>query len=386
MNIREFFRKSQFPVLLALGTYPLGACAAAYIAPQLLDYVCLYPLVYTVLSIVALVLPAKPRFALSIFGAALMVVPSVMYLQEATYGTTTVIALLYSGLLFWSLQIPGWEPERELGAGWIGGGLAINLVGCFLAFFEEPIAPATNGIRLTLLLFVFFAMLSLNRGSLNLASAGSRGFTAAMQRKNLLLTVGMFAIALLIAFIPSLFGLIEIFLRWIGWLIGWLRSILASNTPGETTAETTEATTMSTLGESWMDVVLEDKNLHSNYAKDSAIMTAIVVIILIPAAFVVLYKVGNLLIKGMRRLVEWIDHTANLQAVDFVDEITDTRDEIMTASPKNERKTKHRILKLGKMTPAERIRYRYRRLREKHPEWKNLCYLFCRGLLKSCKV
>lgn len=371
MSIREFLRKSQFPVLLALGTYPLAACVAAFVAPQLLGVVWLFPLIYAALGILTLLLPAKPRLALGVSGALLLLLPCGLYLQGMVRNVALVIAAMYSALLFWSLQLPAWEPRRELGAGWIGSCFAIDLVGYFIASFEDRLAPAALGIKLTLFAFVFLAMLSLNRGSLNLASGESRGFTASMRRKNLLLTAGMFGVALLIALIPSLFNLVVAIFDWIARLIAWLRDMLASLMPAETTVETTtEVTAAATSGEAWMDVVLEDKNFFRNNETTSAMMTAIVLVVLIPAVVFALYRIGKLLVKGVRRLVELIDRAANAQAEDFVDEITDTREDTARNVRKDEKQSHRFAPALGKMTPAERIRYRYRRLLGKHPEWK----------------
>lgn len=372
MSIREFFRKSQFPVLLALGTYPLAACVAAFVAPELLELAWLFPLAYAVMGILTLLLPAKPRLVLGVFGALLLMLPCGLYLQGMVRNVALVIAAMYGALLFWSLQLPAWEPRRELGAGWIGCCFAIDLVGYFLACFEDRVAPVALEIKLTLFAFVLFAMLSMNRGSLNLASGESRGFTAVMRRKNLLLTAGMFGIALLIALIPSLFNLVVAIFNWIVRLIAWLRDMLASLVPAENTVETTtEATSVATSAEAWMDAVLEEKDFFRNNETTSIMMTAIVLAVLIPAAVFALYRIGKLLVKGVRRLVELIDRAANAQAEDFVDEITDTREDTARHVSKDRKRPRLSVSALGKMTPAERIRYRYRRLLGKHPEWKD---------------
>ena len=263
MSMREFVRKCQFPMLLAWGTYPLAACIAAFAAPALLSYMWLFPVYYWALGTVMLLLPSKPRLLLSGVGAVLMLLPGMLWLKSAEQAAVLVAALIYCVLLFWSVQLPGWEPGREIGAGWIGVCIGITFVGYFIASFEERMTPAAAGIRLSLYVFMFFAMLSMNRGSLNLAAGESRGFTAVMRRKNLLLTVGMFGIALAAALIPSLFGLVKMIVGWIGWLIAWLRELFAAMVPLETTVETTTGATTMPLpsGEAWMDVVLEGKDL-----------------------------------------------------------------------------------------------------------------------------
>lgn len=371
--MREFFRKSQILMILAFGTYPLAACVAAFVLPRLVGYVWLLPLCYVALGMLMLGLPAKLRVVVGICGAAAMILPCFLYFRSAELSAAVVIALIYSGLLLWNLQLPGWEQSRELGAGWMGSCIAIMMVGYFIACFEDRAAPAALGIKLSLFAFAFLAMLSMNRGSLNLASGEGRGFTAAMRRKNLLLTVGMFGIALLIALVPSLFGLVKRICLWILWAIGWLRDLLAQMMPAETTvATTTEVTTVApSTYEDWMGVVLEEKDFFRNNQTTNIMMTAIVLIVIVPFAAATIYKLSKLLVKGVRRLVELIDHAANIQTEDFVDEITDTRDDVSQVVGEEKEKLHRVIPALGKMNPNERIRYRYRRLLAKHPEWED---------------
>ncbi len=371
MNIREFFRKSQFPILIGLGTYPVAACAAAYFALDLLSLAWIFPVVYAALAILALLLPTKPRWILGVFGVVLLVAPCVLYLPITVMGTALVIAVMYSVLLFWSLQFSAWEPSRELGAGSIGIGLAINLVSYVLTFFEPGLAPAALQIKAALFFFVLLAMLSMNRGSLNLASGESRGFTAVMRRKNLFLTMGMFGIALLFALIPSLSKLVAAIFAWITQLIAWLRNMLASMVPEETTVETTVAVTIApTVAEGWMDAVLDGKEVYRHSESVNVMMTAIVLVVMIPVSLAVLYGISKLLVHGVRRLAALISRAANAQTEDFVDEITDTRENARYARS-SEKRPHRRVQVLGKMPPAERIRYHYRRLLSKHPQWQD---------------
>ena len=371
MNIKEFLRKSQIPMMLGFGTYPLAVCVIAWVEPALLSYVWLFPLSYAVLGILSLLLPPKLRLVFGILGALLFFAPGVLYFQSALRGTMLLLAAMYAGMLLWGLQLPAWEPQKEPGAGWIGSCFAIVCVCYFIACFEDRVSPAAGSIRFALFAFIFFAMLSMNRGSLNLAMGESHGFTAAMRRRNLLLTAGMFGIALLIAVIPSLFNLVKGLYEWILWLIGWLRDMLAAMLPEETTvATTTETTIPPSTFENWQEVVLEDKNFRGNDETVNFMMTAIVLVVMIPFLTMVVIKLTKLLIKGVRRLAELIDHAANAHAEDYIDEITDTRDEDVQKAAPEEKKTKRLKVVLGKLTPQERIRYRYRRLQSKHPEWK----------------
>lgn len=361
MNIPEFMRKSQFPLLLALGTYPLVAAVLAYFAPALLPYAWVMPAVYAVLAIIMLALPGKPRVLLSICGALLMVLPCALFLTDLVRNITLTIAAVYAGMLFWSLFMPGWDHRTELPGGWLNFCLFSGLIGCLFAAFDVQLAPFAWGIRLSFLGFALLAMLSLNRGSLNLAMGESRGFTVSMRRKNLLLTVGMFAIALIIALIPALGELVKQCIIWILWLILTLQNQGAE----EPTAETTlpPATT-----EDWRSAVLEGIEMRQTSGQTLAMMTALVLVVMIPGVIFTLYRLGKLLIKGLRQLVELLDKAAQVQQADFYDEITDTREDAQRTAGR--KKTRSSLMRPRSLTPTERIRYRYRRLLAKHPEWK----------------
>ena len=369
MNIREFIRKSQFPILLALGTYPMVAVLLMFIAPELLHYGWLFPGAYAALSIVMLVLPGKPRILLCVCGALLLTLPCGLLLQGKGRDVTLLIGVLYAALLFWSLYLPGWESQTELSAGWLCSCFAIGLIGCFFAWFDPHFKPAAWGIRFSFLGFVLLAMLSMNRGSLNLAVGDTRSFTAPMRRKNLLLTVGMFGIALALAAIPWLYDLLETGFGWIVRLITILQNMLTQ--PEETTEQTLMETTMiPTSAENWRDVLLEGMQTQRASEQTLAIMTAVVLVVVIPALSFALYRLGKWLVKKLHRLIVLVEQAANTQQADFVDEITDTREDTRRERVRD-KKRRNPMPWLRNMTPAERIRYRYRRLLTKHPEWKD---------------
>lgn len=366
MNTREFIRKSQFPVLLALGTYPLVATLLMFIAPELLRYGWLFPGVYAAVSIIMLLLPGKLRIPMCLCGGLLLMLICKMFAQEHI---VLLISALYAAMLLWSLRLPGWEPQKELSTGWMCACFVIGLVGCFFAWLEVDFAPAAWGIRFSFLGFVLLAMLSRNRSSLNLAVGDTRSFTAPMRRKNLLLTVGMFGIALAVAVIPSLFDLVTACLRWIVRLVTMLQNMLEK--PVETTQQTLEQSTTEVLStaENWQDVLLEGVEIHRTSEQTLAIMTAIALVVTIPVLSIALFRLGKWLVKCVNHLIILFEQAANAQQADYIDEITDTREDARHARSIRKKQRKP-MTWLRNMTPAERIRYRYRRLLTQHPEWK----------------
>lgn len=368
MSISEFFRKLQFLVLLALGTYPVTACIIVFIAPELLGYMWLFPVVYGVLGLLSFALPGKLRLTLGILGTVLFVVPCALFLESNARNMMITFALGYGALLIWSVRIPGWDVTQEIPVGWLGGCFTVLLFGCLLSFYEPRLAPVAQGIRISFFVFVFLAMLSLNRGSLSLAAGGRRGFSTAMRHKNVLLTVGMFTIAMAVALIPSLFNLIKLIFDWIGQLIAKVAELFPEETlPTATTVETTEAFS---TGEG-LDVLYEGLVTHRTSQTTYFMMAVIALGFMIPVGGYALYKLGQAVCRGLYRLVTNVVSAANTHAEDFQDEITDTRDDAESEHYRDKTEKQTRFAPMpGKMTPTEQIRYRYRRLSAKHPEWK----------------
>ena len=365
--IKEFFRKAQFLVLMALGTYPICACVLVFVAPELLPYLWLLPLCYGVLGMLSFALPGKLRLPLGILGAVLFLVPCVLWLEGNARNMMLTFSFGYGALLLWSVRIPGWEPDQEIPAGWLGGGLAILLFGCLLSFYEPRLDSVAAGIRVSLFVFVFLAMLSLNRSSLILAAGGRRGFSTAMRHKNVLLTVGMFAIAVAVALIPSVFQLIQQLVHWIGQAFLWLQQQL----PEETIAETTTiATTVESSTGEGMEVLFEGLETHRTSQATYFMMAVIALAFIVPVGCYSLYKLFTAIYALIKRVVADIAVNATTQTEEFQDEITDTRDDAESEHYRGDREKKVPGPNLGKMTPADQIRYRYRRLSAKHPEWK----------------
>lgn len=368
MSFKEFLRKSQFILMLALGIYPVGACIIIFIAPELLDYMWLLPAFYGAVCLLSFAVPAKLRLWLGILGAVTMVLPCMQLANVNARNIMLALAAAHGALLLWSMGIPGWENTRELSLSWLGGCLAALLTGYLLASYEPRLASVTTGLRISVFVFVFFAMLSLNRGSLSLASGGQRGFSAPMRRKNVLLTVGMFSIAFCVALIPSLMNLVTRLFELLGSLIQKIAELFPEELVAETQA-TTETTEAAATGEG-MGVLTENMPSKRTSPMVYIIMAVVSVGFIVPVAIAAIYKLGKALWRGVHNLVDNIVSAAGTQTEEFHDEITDTRSDGESEYHRQKEK-KQRGIALGKMTPAEQIRYRYRRLRVKHPEWKD---------------
>ena len=370
MNGKEFLRKLQFVVMIALGSYPVTVAAALFFMPGLLPYSWIYPLCFGLIGIAAMAVPGIPRLILTILGMLAFTAPSFVFFSGTTISFVLVVGAAFSILLLCTLRIGGWEAGKELPAGWLACIFVFLLIGCFLSFVEPKVAHTALPMRLSLFVFLFFAMLSLNRGSLFLAAGGKRSFSPAMIGKNILLTVSLFGIALAVALLPSLWELIKQLFGWLGQLITWLKELFASLIPEETyeTGATTFATEVATTGEG-LGVITEKIPRREASAAEQIMMTSIVLAVVIPAAIFGIYKLSRLLIKGIRKLISMVDAAAHAQTEDYEDEITDTRQDGQSETRRGKREKKERIPERD-LAPGDWIRYRYRQLSKKHPEWQ----------------
>ena len=370
MNGKEFFRKTQFILLIALGCYPATIMAALFTEPALLPYSWIYPLVYGVTGIGGIMLPGKPRLFWGITGCLLLTVPNFVFLQGAHCAFGLLIGIIFCALLLCTMRIGAWEAGKELPAGWLAVLLALLLIGCFLSFVEESVAYTALPLRICLFVFLFLAMRSLNRSSLFLAAGGKRSFSPAMVQKNTLMTVVLFFVALGIALLPSAWELIKWLFGLLGQLFAWLKALFANLISEETIAEvTTMATTEIENTAEGLGVITETIPRREPSAVGQVMMTTLVFLVLIPATIVGVYSVTRLLIKGVRRLVDMVDTALAAHADDYEDEITDTRQGGQAETRREAKEKKSRVSE-SSMTPKERIRYRYRKLSAKHPEWQ----------------
>lgn len=370
MNGKEFFRKSQFILLIALGCYPAAIMAALFTEPALLPYSWIYPLVYGITGIGAMMLPGKPRLFWGIAGCLLLTVPCFVFLEGALCAFGLLIGIIFCSLLLCSMRMGSWEAGKELPAGWLAVLLTLLLIGCFLSFVEERLTHTAIPLRICLFIFIFFAMRSLNRGSLFLAAGGKRSFSPAMVQKNTLMTVALFFAALGIALLPSAWELIKWLFALLGQLLAWMKSLFVNLVPEETLLETTSLATTEVVNTAeGLEVLTETIPRREPSAVGQAMMTTLVFVVLIPACIIGIYNVIRLLIKGVRRLIDAVDAAVNAHTDDYEDEITDTRQDGQSETRKESKEKKPRVIE-SSMTPKEQIRYRYRKLSQKHPEWQ----------------
>lgn len=231
----------------------------------------------------------------------------------------------------------------------------------------DGLAAGVNSMHILTILFAAYMlllMLALNRISLDNASLGRHPVTRTMRVINVALTTAFLALALLLSFVPVL-------ARWLhhGWLLlreGIRRAglFLLNLLPQETGSAFGAPQAMMEMGmqaqeqpqPGMLSIVLE------------YVALALTAAALIAGTAVLLRKLFGALVRLVRYLAQRLKLYVSAATEDYIDEITDTREEGV------QRESRMFLIRRRKaraegMTPGERIRVRYARLMDRKPQW-----------------
>ena len=114
MNFGEFGRKCQLPVMLAAGAVPIPLLICANKSPEYVGLRIRLLLSYVLRTEVLILIRGKLRLVLGIIGAAALAVLGTRELPIREEAVLLMMPLLAVGLLLGSLQIGGWEKDREI--------------------------------------------------------------------------------------------------------------------------------------------------------------------------------------------------------------------------------------------------------------------------------
>ena len=368
LSMKAFFQKCQLPLLLVFATAPVCLFLYGYSAPELLHLCWIAPAAYVVLTTLSFLIPGKMRLFYGIIATAVLAAVGLLPLAAAILHpmlpfakfVLLIVPVFYCILLLWSLPMASWSSDEKLPEFCYWGGLLFHLIFQFVKFLVVTLVSdsleATNGMALVCFFaFAGLAMISLTRGNLTSAANG-RNAPASMKRKNLILTLIFFAVALLISLMPTIIKAIQ---RIIDWLLELLRQALSNiDDHGEISSVAPMQPTM-------------DGEMMASTAEPTLLSDILNILFLVLGTAVMLvaaYYGIRALVKVLRKLIRRFlsgmsDYATNISE-DYIDEITDTR----TIMPKRKKKRVSAADERS-MTPAQRIRYRYQRLLYKHPNW-----------------
>lgn len=369
MNIREQFRKTQLLLIIACGTFPVLMILLERFAPELLGAGWLYSSCYLLLSVLGIQIKGKFRLICGIAMSLCFLTVSFLAAPEGGAVGACAAAVLCSGLLLWSLQMGGWSRKQEVAVLWIAAGVLCQLVGQIAVHVDRveggrELAVYSGQIMLSLFGFALLTMLSMNRNGLNVASGKRQNVPAVMQRKNALLTIAMFTLALLAALLPSVMsGMSEVLKQGILWLIRLIERLLPEVPPAKLDDGIGSSEGPGQVGAG------VDGGLTLNPIVEKIALFVGSVLSLLMLLFL-LYQIFKFLRCGLQKLVAGLEKFSASVGEDYIDEVTDTREDL-TAEKLEKRGAAHRLafLEPRNLPPDERIRFRYRRLLRRHPEW-----------------
>lgn len=364
LNTKDFLRKMQHPLVLALACFPLVLFLTGQHAPGTLHLVWVLPAAYVLLSWVCLLLPGKMRLPGGVLSiAAMLGVTAYAWPVEALPAMFVPMAV-YTVLMLITLPMAGWEQSRELGLEWHVIGTAAHLLVQLLINGAQKLGNTAYDACEPLLVVSFLALavllvLALNRQSLNSASQARQKIPLPMRRMNRVLVLFVLVIGVLIALISAIgqaltwvWDLLVRFLLAIGTFLSAIMPGQGSGSGGDGgDSEPLEAVTAS---EPSALALLMEK-----------VMTALTIVIIVVGAFFLLRALLKRLKKLLRYLWERLGRYSAAVSEDYEDEVTSTREDdaeresllgrLRRFAPEDERG----------LDATQRVRVRYRSLKRR---------------------
>ena len=369
---KDLGRKWQFPVTLAaIALPPTMMCCQGSIdvnngcIPQALLLIG----IYLVLAMGLMVVRGKLRLPFGMGGAALLAVLAYALLPWREVPLSPIPAALLIGLLLWGLRMGGWQSDEELHIGFHIVGIA-----CYLAYYallntsvREDTGPQNQLLLAGFLVMMLMSLLAMNRYSVS--SAASRGKAPQMlRRRNTLLTIGLMAVVTLISAIPVLsrwaYAAWDWFLIQFMRIAAWVISLFPS------TGTTGSSTGMGSMDLGGLAAEEEPSLLAVILEKVTLVLAGLLLIVL---SFFVLRVLYRKLKRLIHTLMELLARYAAASTEDYVDEIESTREDEEHERTVSRRSQVRRLRRVNeaKLTPNERIRYRYLMLLLHHPDWSD---------------
>lgn len=371
MGKQELWRKLQLLLVIACGTYPAVMVLLNIFAPELFLWGWVFSAVYVILSFAAIQVKGSIRMTVGVLTA--IAAAAAAFLLSPGYLRLGVLAasVLCAGLLVWSLKMGGWSKKEEIPIFWIAVSIVCHIVGQLLIRADsvsggEVLTRHSGAFLIALYGFSLLTMLSMNRKSLTAASGKRQSVPESMRSRNSLLTAGLFLLAVLASLLPSAFaGLSELVGKAIAWLVDVIIRLIP-DAPNESEFAKDPAATMPMEG---MGQGGDEAVVLSPFMEKFA--TFVGALLALAFAVFLLYRIYRILREKLQELVKNLNQFASNVSEDYVDEVTDTREDC-TAEKLERRRRGPRLTAREErsLPPAERIRYRYRRILVKHPEWE----------------
>lgn len=363
---QDFMRKMQIPVMLAAGLVPVVILLYARFAVEFIMLSWIPAGVYVALALAGLFVPGKWRVAYGV-GSALALLGIGVALQAVTGSIFLFLGCaLFAVPAFWSVQIGRWAWHEELSLPVMISGFGIHIVAQFLMNSLKKsgagdVVSADYSLLAAFWIYMFMAILRMNRDSLFFASHGTRRAAPSMRRQN-----GVFSVllAVLAAALSAAAPVIS-FARQI--LLFLLRLLSGSGGPEETDSAGNISASEPIISTEISEEVPAPGETSLFIDKLLLILTYVICAAALFLAVVLLVRV-LILLAG--KLIKWLSRFTSSVSEDYVDEVMDLREDPARRESVFSR-LRRRLpgFEERDASAREQIRIRYRRLQERHPQW-----------------
>lgn len=362
---------SRLPMSLMIpcALLPVPLILISKYAPYLLPLAWLWPATYALTDMLCSAVRGKWRLLSGLAQLVIFAVMAILMFPQVEDTRPYLIPIMYGIVAL--AELPRNKDHRALQVRLISysiAGIAVHIIAQILLYTssvsgESVLEPAKPWLLISFFLFIFSGALQLNRANLSLISQGRLFAGAVMKRKNILLTLLFLGIALAAACLPGVVTAVSKAFQWLFVAILFLLDLLGRVGTGSPDGTMPSDET----GES----IFGAEGSESIQAEWLEVLVAVVSLAAIAAGLifgaVVLWRKLKTLVQYMRkRLYSYL----NAVTEDYVDEITDTRDDpdrIQRSGPKMRALSP---LEISRLSPSQRIRYRYRQLMRKNPQWQ----------------
>ena len=360
-------RRLPLSVMISCTLLPVPVVLFAKYAPSLLPFIWVFPTAFALMDTLSSTVRGKWRIPYALLELGALVFLSIRLLSSAENRVVILIPIMYAITAL--VELPPNADKRSFQIRLISYsivGIALHLIAQFFrsasTLSGDPILePLTPWLLGGFFLFIFCGAIMLNRTNLAVITQGRLLAGVLMKRKNLLLTLAFLGIPLLIACIPGAVTAVSKLFQWLIVAILMLLNLLGS------------------MGKAPVDMSLPTETGENIFAEPTpdgvrpewleALIVAVTVLILAFVAFYVLLTLSRWLKALIRYLDKQLRSYLNAVSEDYIDEISDTRED---PDHVRRRAKKPRVispLELGKLSANERIRYRYRQLLRQNPQW-----------------
>ena len=370
MRKLELWRKFQLLMIVACGTYPAVMVVLNMLAPELFGWGWVFSAAYVVLAFTAIQVKGSRRMTSGLIMAIAAIIAGFLLSPGHLRLGVLAASALCTGLLIWSLKIGGWSKKEEIPIFWIAVSIVCHILGQLLIRADNVsggggLSRYSGTFLVALYGFSLLTMLSMNRKSLTLASGKRQSVPESMRRRNSFLTAALFVLALLASFLPSAFaGLSEVVEKAIAWVVAFIAKLIPDAKNGAGLAEDATAIPMAGIGQG------ESGGMGLSPFAEKFAATVGALLALAFAVFL-LYRICLILRDQLQALTNNLTKFASSVSEDYVDEVTDTREDGTAEKLERRRRgTRLTAREERSLPPQERIRYRYRRILSRHPEWE----------------